>query len=82
MRKEVILYSDGSSLGNPGAGGWGIVLEYKGHQKEFSGGSRLATNNQMELKAVIEGLKRLKEPCNVEIITDSSYVVNAIKWHG
>ena len=78
MKKEVILYSDGSSLGNPGPGGWGVILEYRGKQKEFSGGSKLATNNQMELRAVIEGLKRLKEPCSVEIVTDSSYVANAI----
>ena len=76
--KEVTLYSDGSSLGNPGPGGWGVILEYKGKQKEFSGGSKKATNNQMELKAVIEGLKRLKEPCIVEVVTDSSYVANAI----
>ena len=79
--KEVKLYSDGSSLGNPGAGGWGTILEYQGIQKEFSGGKKDTTNNQMELKAVIEGLKKLKEPCKVEIITDSSYVANAInQW--
>jgi ribonuclease HI len=78
MKKEITLYCDGSSLGNPGAGGWGAILEYKGFQKEFSGGCRYTTNNQMELKAVIEGLKRLKEPCRVEVVTDSSYVANAI----
>ena len=76
--KEVTLYCDGSSLGNPGPGGWAAILDYKGKQKSFSGGSRVATNNQMELKAVIEGLKKLKEPCNVEVVTDSSYVANAI----
>ncbi len=65
MKKDVTLYSDGSSLGNPGAGGWGVVLEYKGHTKELSGAKAHTTNNQMELQAVIEGLKELKEPCNV-----------------
>ena len=81
MKKEVTLYSDGSSLGNPGPGGWGVILEYKGRQKEFSGSQKVATNNQMELKAVIEGLKRLKEPCSVRVVTDSSYVANAInEW--
>ena len=79
--KEVRLYSDGSSLGNPGAGGWGVILEYNGVKKEFSGGEDNTTNNRMELKAVIEGLKKLKEPCSVEVITDSSYVANAInEW--
>jgi len=77
-RKKVTIYSDGSSLGNPGAGGWGAILEYKGKTKEISGNQELATNNQMELKAVIEALKLLKEPCDVEIVTDSSYVANAI----
>jgi ribonuclease HI len=79
--KEVKLYSDGSSLGNPGAGGWGTILEFNGIKKEFSGGKKECTNNQMELRAVIEGLKKLKEPCKVEVITDSSYVANAInEW--
>ena len=79
--KEIKLYSDGSSLGNPGPGGWGVILEYNGVQKEFSGGQKDTTNNQMELTAVIEGLKKLKEPCSVEVITDSSYVANAInQW--
>jgi len=79
--KEVKLYSDGSSLGNPGPGGWGTILEYQGRTKEFSGGKRDTTNNQMELTGVIEGLKRLKEPCSVEVVTDSSYVANAInEW--
>ena len=77
-KKAVTLYSDGSSLGNPGPGGWGVILEYKGRQKEFSGGERETTNNRMELTAVIEGLRRLREPCDVEIVTDSSYVANAI----
>ncbi len=76
--KEVTLYSDGSSLGNPGPGGWGVILDYKGNIKELSGGESNTTNNRMELKAVIEGLKQLKEPCKVEVVTDSSYVANAI----
>ena len=77
-RKQITLYSDGSSLGNPGPGGWGTILEYRGKTKEFSGSSPDTTNNRMELTGVIEGLKRLKEPCDVEVVTDSSYVANAI----
>ncbi len=77
-RKQITLYSDGSSLGNPGPGGWGTILEFKGNTKEFSGSEEHTTNNRMELTGVIEGLKRLKEPCDVEVVTDSSYVANAI----
>ncbi len=81
MVKKVTIYSDGSSLGNPGPGGWGTILEYNGHKKELSGGKQNTTNNQMELIGVIEGLKLLKEPCHVEIISDSKYVVQAInEW--
>jgi ribonuclease HI len=77
----VNLYSDGSSLGNPGAGGYGAILEYKGNERVVSGGESDTTNNRMELKAVIEGLKALKEPCIIEIISDSSYVVKGInEW--
>ncbi len=80
-KKEITLYSDGSSLGNPGAGGWGVILEYNGHTKELSGAKPNSTNNQMELLAVIKGLEALKEPCKVEVVTDSSYVANAInEW--
>ena len=80
-KKEITLYSDGSSLGNPGAGGWGVILEYNGHTKELSGAEPNSTNNQMELLAVIKGLEALKEPCKVEVVTDSSYVANAInEW--
>jgi len=79
--KKVKLYADGSSLGNPGPGGWGAILEYNGIQKQFSGGEKNTTNNKMELTAIIEGLKKLKEPCEVEIISDSNYVVKAInEW--
>lgn len=77
-KKEITLYSDGSSLGNPGAGGYGGILVYKENIKEYSGGEKNTTNNRMELKGVIEGLKLLKEPCFVEVISDSSYVINAI----
>ena len=79
--KHIKIYSDGSSLGNPGPGGWGTVLEFNGHVKELSGGNPNTTNNQMELQGAIEGLKALKEPCEVELISDSKYVVQAInEW--
>jgi ribonuclease HI len=79
--KNITIYSDGSSLGNPGPGGWGTILDYKGNTKELSGGNGNTTNNQMELTGVIEGLKALKEPCNVKIVSDSKYVVQAInEW--
>ena len=81
--KQVHLYSDGSSLGNPGFGGYCAILKYQGHEKIVSGAQAQATNNQMELKAVIEGLKILKEPCQVDITSDSSYVVKGInEWLG
>jgi len=80
-QKQITLYSDGSSLGNPGPGGYGGILEYNGTRKEYSGGDTHTTNNRMELQGVIEGLKLLKEPCSVEVISDSSYVVKAInEW--
>jgi len=79
--KQVHLYSDGSSLGNPGFGGYCSILKFGEHQKIIKGGKRVATNNQMELKAVIEGLKALKEPCEVTITSDSNYVVRGInEW--
>ncbi len=79
--KKIKLYSDGSSLGNPGPGGWGTILQYKDNIKELSGGQNNTTNNQMELLGVIKGLEALKEPCEVEIISDSKYVVQAInEW--
>lgn len=80
-RKQITLYSDGSSLGNPGPGGYGGILEFKGQRKEYSGANIHTTNNRMELQGVIEGLKLLKEPCDVEVISDSSYVIKAInEW--
>ena len=79
--KKILLYSDGSSLGNPGPGGWGTILKYKDTTKEISGSDPYTTNNKMELQGVIEGLKLLKEPCDVEIISDSKYVVQGInEW--
>ena len=75
--KEVSIYTDGACSGNPGPGGWCAILIYKKHKKEIFGGEKETTNNQMELKAVIEGLKMLKEKCAVNLYSDSSYVVNA-----
>lgn len=76
--KEVTIYTDGACSGNPGAGGWGTILVYKGKEKEMSGGAAETTNNRMELTAVIEGLKALKESCRVTVVTDSQYVANGI----
>jgi len=79
--KKITLFSDGSALGNPGAGGYGTILRYGDVEKEFVGGESHTTNNRMELSGVIAGLKALKEPCEVEVISDSSYVVKAInEW--
>ena len=75
--KNITLYSDGACSGNPGAGGWACVLIYDEHKKELSGGDKLTTNNKMELTAVIEGLKALKEPCVVDVFSDSAYVINS-----
>ena len=76
--KKVEIYTDGACSGNPGAGGWGTILVYNGHEKELSGGEANTTNNRMEMTAVIEGLKALKEPCEVTLTSDSQYVCNAI----
>lgn len=75
--KEVTLYTDGACSGNPGVGGWGAVLMFKGFEKRISGAELSTTNNRMELTAVIEGLKCLKEPCEVTVYSDSAYTVNA-----
>lgn len=75
--EKVIIYTDGACSGNPGPGGWGSILMYKGNKKEISGGEKNTTNNIMELTAVIEGLSLLKYPCDVEVYSDSAYVVNA-----
>lgn len=80
--EEVVIYTDGACSGNPGPGGWGSILMYKGNKKEISGNKENTTNNVMELTAVIEGLKLLKFPCKVKLYSDSAYVVNAFeqKW--
>jgi ribonuclease HI len=75
---NVVMYTDGGCLGNPGPGGYGVVLMCGEHRKELSEGYKLTTNNRMELLACIKGLEALKEPCQVTIHTDSQYVVNGI----
>ena len=77
--KTVSLYTDGACSGNPGPGGWGVILEYMGHEKELSGGEANTTNNRMELTAVIRGLEQLKEPCIVELYSDSKYVIDGLE---
>ena len=76
--KTVTIYTDGACSGNPGPGGWGAILEWQGHEKELSGGEAQTTNNRMELTAVLTALRLLKEPCTVELYSDSKYVVDAI----
>ena len=82
--KQVEIFTDGACKGNPGPGGWGAILRMGRHEKELSGGEPDTTNNRMELRAAIEGLNALIEPCKVELYTDSKYVVDGItKWvHG
>ena len=76
--KQVEIYTDGACSGNPGPGGWGAVLRYNGKEKEISGGEAMTTNNRMELTAVISALRALKEPCAVELYSDSRYVIDAL----
>jgi ribonuclease HI len=76
--KEVEIFTDGACRGNPGPGGWGVLLRFKGKERELYGGEQQTTNNRMELQAAIEGLKALKEPCAVILTTDSNYVRNGI----
>ncbi|GHU54885.1 ribonuclease HI [Clostridia bacterium] len=76
--KKVEIYTDGACSGNPGKGGWGVVLKYNEYEKLLSGYEAETTNNRMEITACIEGLKALKEPCEVTIFSDSQYVVNTI----
>jgi len=79
--KEVIIYTDGACRGNPGPGGWGALIKFESAEKEIFGGQNNTTNNQMELSAAIEGLSILKEPCDVELFTDSKYVMDGItQW--
>ena len=76
--KRVKIITDGSCLGNPGRGGWACILRYNQHKRELYGYSPHTTNNRMELTAAIEGLKALKEPCEVQVVTDSEYLKNGI----
>ena len=79
--KDITLITDGACLGNPGPGGWACILRYNGHTKELCGSERRSTNNRMELTAVIQGLRALKEPCRVQVVTDSQYVKDGItQW--
>lgn len=80
--KQVTIYTDGACSGNPGPGGWGCVLMYGQHKKEMSGGEPQTTNNRMEIQAALSALSVLKEPCAVDIYTDSAYLCNAVekKW--
>src|SRR6201982_4330874 len=84
MMKRIQLITDGACLGNPGPGGWASILRYNGNTREMFGSAPQTTNNRMELTAAIEGLRALKEACEVEVVTDSEYVKNGItQWiHG
>lgn len=75
--EKVTIYTDGACSGNPGPGGWGAILMYNGNKKELSGGNKDTTNNIMEITAVLEALKALKFPCEVDLYSDSAYVVNS-----
>jgi ribonuclease HI len=77
--KQITLYTDGACSGNPGPGGWAAILSYNGTEKELSGGFGHTTNNRMELMGVIAGLASLKEPCEVTVVSDSKYVVDAMR---
>jgi ribonuclease HI len=74
---EVVLVPDGAVSGNPGPGGWGVILVYGDHERELSGAEPATTNNRMELRALLEGLRALRRPCSVRVLSDSAYVVNA-----
>lgn len=76
--KKVQIITDGACIGNPGPGGWASILRYGGHRRELFGSEPKTTNNRMELRAAIEGLRALKEPCEVEMVTDSQYLKNGI----
>lgn len=76
--KDVLIYTDGACLGNPGPGGYGAVLRYGSHEKELSGGERDTTNNRMELMAAIVALSQLREPCNVTLTSDSKYLCDGM----
>ena len=72
------IYTDGACLGNPGPGGWGVLLRWRGAEKELSGGEAETTNNRMEILAVLAGLEVLKRPCLVQVVSDSKYVVDSM----
>ena len=76
--KQVEVYTDGACSGNPGPGGWGAILEYKGVRKEISGGEAETTNNRMELMGIIRALEQLKEPCDITFCSDSKYVMDGL----
>jgi ribonuclease HI len=83
--KKVKIFTDGACRGNPGPGGWGVLMRYNSHEKKLHGGEKNTTNNRMELTAAIKALQALKKPCNVELTTDSQYLKNGItnwikKW--
>ncbi len=79
--QRVEIYTDGACSGNPGAGGWGVLMRWKDVEKELSGAENETTNNRMEMTAVIEALQALKRPCNITLYTDSKYVMNGInEW--
>ncbi|ULQ46075.1 ribonuclease HI [Flagellatimonas centrodinii] len=81
MNKTVVIHTDGACKGNPGPGGWGVQLRYGEHQRTLSGGEAATTNNRMELMAAIQALESLREPCTVELHTDSTYVMKGItEW--
>ena len=82
--KSIKIYTDGACRGNPGIGGWGAIIQFQNNSKELFGGRAETTNNQMEMQAVIEGLKALKEPCRIILYTDSKYVMDGIttRIHG
>ena len=77
--KKVQIYTDGACSGNPGPGGWGAILRFGSAEKELSGGEKQTTNNRMELTAVITALEALKEPCEVELYSDSKYIIDAVQ---
>ncbi|MBI2994898.1 MAG: ribonuclease HI [Gammaproteobacteria bacterium] len=81
MKERVELYTDGACRGNPGPGGWGVLLRYQGVERELSGTERQTTNNRMELLAAIRGLQALTRPCRVRLVTDSTYLNQGItRW--
>ena len=76
--KHITIYTDGACSGNPGPGGWGAILDYKGQRKELSGGEAETTNNRMELTGIIRALECLKEPCDITFCSDSKYVMDGL----